>query len=61
MDAECRQTQGCVRVATYRIAVGQSQGRQVLTSQTLPACDADDPFTATLGNVAGADRSPLTV
>jgi len=48
-------------VATYRIAVGQSQGREVLTLQTLPACDADDPFTDTVGKVAGTDRRPLTV
>jgi hypothetical protein len=38
---------------TYRIAVGPQQGRKVFTLQTLPACDADDRFADTVGQVAG--------
>jgi hypothetical protein len=37
---------------TYRIAMGPQQGRKVFTLQTLPDC-GDDPFSATVGNVAG--------
>ena len=29
---------------TYRIAVGSQQGRKVLTLQTLPDCESDNPF-----------------
>ena len=39
---------------TYRIAVGPQAGRKVFSLQTLPACDdADEPFTDTVGKVAG--------
>ena len=38
---------------TYRIAVGPQQGRKVLTLQTLPDCESGDPFSSTLGEVAG--------
>jgi hypothetical protein len=38
---------------TYRIAVGSQQGRKVFTLQTLPACDADDLYTDTVGKTAG--------
>jgi len=38
---------------TYRIAVGPQQGRKALTLQTLPDCESDDPFSSTLGEVAG--------
>jgi hypothetical protein len=42
------------RSITYRIAVGPQAGRKVFTLQTLPACDdANDPFTDTVGKVAG--------
>lgn len=38
---------------TYRIAVGPQAGRKVLTLQTLPAVDVDDPCGDTVGKVAG--------
>lgn len=38
---------------TYRIAVGPQQGRKVFTLQTLPACDPEDQFGNSPGNVAG--------
>ena len=38
---------------TYRIAVGPQQGRKVLTLQTLPDCESDNPFVSTVGEVAG--------
>ena len=38
---------------TYRIAVGPQQGRKVFTLQTMPACDLDEQFGNTAGNVAG--------
>ena len=38
---------------TYRIAVGPQQGRKVLTLQTLPDCESDNPLVSTLGVVAG--------
>lgn len=38
---------------TYRIAVGPQQGRRVFTLQTLPACDPEDQFGGSPGNVAG--------
>ncbi len=38
---------------TYRIAVGPQQGRRVFTLQTLPACDPEDQFGDSPGNVAG--------
>ena len=38
---------------TYRIAVGPQQGRKVFTLQTLPACDSDERFADTVGNVSG--------
>jgi len=38
---------------TYRIAVGPQQGRKVFTLQTLPACDPEDQFGDSPGNVAG--------
>jgi len=38
---------------TYRIAVGPQQGRKVFTLQTLPACDPEDQFSDSPGNVAG--------
>jgi len=38
---------------TYRIAVGPQQGRKVYTLQTLPACDLEDQFGDSPGNVAG--------
>jgi len=38
---------------TYRISVGPNQGRKVFTLQSLPARDPDEPFTNTLGTVAG--------
>ena len=39
--------------STYRIAIGPQQGRKVFTLQTLPACDLDEQFGNTAGNVAG--------
>ena len=38
---------------TYRIAVGPQQGRKVLTLQTLPDCEPDNPFSSSVGEVAG--------
>ena len=38
---------------TYRIAVGPQQGRKVFTLQTLPACDPEEQFGDSPGNVAG--------
>lgn len=38
---------------TYRIAVGPQQVRKVFTLQTMPACDLDEQFGNTAGNVAG--------
>ena len=38
---------------TYRIAVGPQQGRKVLTLQTLPDCESDNPFASMVGEVAG--------
>jgi hypothetical protein len=38
---------------TYRIAVGPQAGRKVFTLQTLPACDAGESVTDTVGKVAG--------
>jgi hypothetical protein len=38
---------------TYRIAVGAQAGRKVFTLQTLPACDPQDAFGDSPGNVAG--------
>ena len=38
---------------TYRIAVGPHAGRKVFTLQTLPACDPEDAFGNSPGNVAG--------
>ena len=38
---------------TYRIAVGPQQGRKVLTLQTLPDCESDNPFSSSVGEVAG--------
>jgi len=38
---------------TYRIAVGPQQGRKVFTLQTLPDCEAENPFASTVGKVAG--------
>ncbi len=38
---------------TYRIAVGPRAGRKVFTLQTLPAGDPEDPFSETVGKVAG--------
>ena len=43
----------CGHSITYRIAVGPQQGRKVFTLQTLPACDPEDQFGDTPGNVAG--------
>ena len=38
---------------TYRIAVGPQQGRKVLTLQTLPDCESDNPFSSSVGEVSG--------
>ena len=38
---------------TYRIAVGPQQGRKVFTLQTLPNLEADNPFSGSVGEVAG--------
>ena len=38
---------------TYRIAVGPQQGRKVFTLQTLPDCQSDNPFSCSVGEVAG--------
>jgi hypothetical protein len=38
---------------TYRIAVGPQQGRKVFTLQTLPDCESDNPFSNSVGEVAG--------
>jgi hypothetical protein len=38
---------------TYRIAVGPQQGRKVLTLQTLPDCESDNPLASMVGEVAG--------
>ena len=38
---------------TYRIAMGSQQGRKVFTLQTLPDCESDNPFTDSVGKVAG--------
>jgi Putative transposase len=38
---------------TYRIAVGPQQGRKVFTLQTLPDCQSDNPFSSSVGEVAG--------
>ena len=38
---------------TYRIAVGPQAGRKVFTLQTLTASDSEDPFSDTVGKVAG--------
>jgi hypothetical protein len=38
---------------TYRIAVGPQAGRKVCTLQTLPACDPEDRFGDTVGQMAG--------
>jgi len=38
---------------TYRIARGPQQGRKVFTLQTLPDCESDNPFTDSVGKVAG--------
>ncbi|MFT5115345.1 MAG: hypothetical protein ACI8P9_004693 [Parasphingorhabdus sp.] len=38
---------------TYRIAVGQQARRKVLTLQTLPAGDRNDPYGDTVCKVAG--------
>ena len=37
---------------TYRIAVGPQQGRKVLTLQTLPDCESDNPLASMVGEVA---------
>ena len=38
---------------TYRIAVGPQQGRKVFTLQTLPDLESDNPFSSSVGEVAG--------
>jgi len=38
---------------TYRIAVGPQQGRKVFTLQMLPACDPEEQFGDTVGEVSG--------
>jgi hypothetical protein len=38
---------------SYRIAVGPQQGRKVFTLQTLPDCESDNPFSNSVGEVAG--------
>ncbi|EAR22425.1 putative transposase [Nitrococcus mobilis Nb-231] len=38
---------------TSRIAAGPQQGRKLFALQTLPACDPEDPFGDSSGNVAG--------
>jgi len=38
---------------TYRIAMGPQQGRKVLTLQTLPDCESDNPFSSLVGKAAG--------
>ena len=38
---------------TYRIAVGPQQGRKVFKLQTLPDCESDNPFSSSVGEVAG--------
>ena len=38
---------------SYRIAVGPQQGRKVSTLQTLPNCESGNPFSSSVGEVAG--------
>jgi hypothetical protein len=38
---------------TYRIALGPQQGRKVFTLQTLPDLESDNPFSSSVGEVAG--------
>jgi hypothetical protein len=38
---------------TYRIAVGPQQGRKVFILQTLPDLESDNPFSSSVGDVAG--------
>jgi len=38
---------------TYRIAIGPQQGRKVFTLQTLPELESDNPFSSSVGEVAG--------
>ena len=38
---------------TYRIAIGPQQDRKVFTLQTLPDCQSDNPFSSSVGEVAG--------
>jgi hypothetical protein len=38
---------------TYRIAVGPQQGRKVLTLQTLPDYESENPSSISLGETAG--------
>ncbi len=38
---------------SYRITVGLQQGRKMPTLQTTHACNPEDQFANTLGNVAG--------
>lgn len=38
---------------TYRIAMGPQQGRKVFTLQTLPNLESDNPFSGSVGEVAG--------
>ena len=38
---------------TYRIAVGPQQGRKVFTLQTLPNLESENPFSSSVGEVAG--------
>jgi hypothetical protein len=44
---------------TYRIAMGPQQGRKVFTLQTLPDCQSDNPFSSSVGEVAGRVRYEL--
>jgi hypothetical protein len=37
----------------YHIAVGPQQGRKVFTLQTLPDYQSDNPFSGSVGEVAG--------
>ena len=38
---------------TYRIALGPQQGCKVFTLQTLPDLESDNPFSSSVGEVAG--------
>ena len=38
---------------TYRIALGPQRGRKVFTLQTLPDLESDNPFSSSVGEVAG--------